>query len=68
MQRISVLAAVALVAAVAFVVTSAFSSMALAGGYGKAHASKDVVDVAVEAGSFQTLVTAVQAAGLEERR
>jgi uncharacterized surface protein with fasciclin (FAS1) repeats len=29
-------------------------------------AQKDIVDTAVEAGSFKTLVTAVQAAGLEE--
>ena len=29
-------------------------------------AQKDIVDTAVEAGSFTTLVTAVQAAGLEE--
>lgn len=30
------------------------------------HAGADIVDTAVEAGSFSTLVTAVQAAGLEE--
>lgn len=37
----------------------ATSSMAFAGGH-----SKDIVDTAVEAGSFTTLVAAVQAAGL----
>tara|TARA_B100000497_G_scaffold28178_1_gene33074 strand:+ start:519 stop:1004 length:486 start_codon:yes stop_codon:yes gene_type:complete len=36
-----------------------FNSMALAGGH-----SKDIVDTAVGAGSFTTLVAAVQAAGL----
>ncbi len=37
---------------------------ALAQGYGEAE--KTIVDVAVEAGSFETLVTAVQAAGLAD--
>ncbi len=37
---------------------------ALAGDYGKDKASKDIVDTAVAAGSFNTLVTAVKAAGL----
>lgn len=37
----------------------ATSSMAFAGGH-----SKDIVDTAIEAGSFTTLVAAVQAAGL----
>ncbi len=32
----------------------------------EAAASADIVDTAIEAGSFETLVTAVQAAGLEE--
>lgn len=39
--------------------TFAFASTAFAGGH-----SKDIVDTAVEAGSFNTLVAAVQAAGL----
>jgi len=45
------------------------SGYALAGDCGDksaTHAAKDIVDTAVEAGSFQTLVTAVQAAGLVE--
>lgn len=39
---------------------------ALAGDYGKDKATKDIVDTAVAAGSFNTLVTAVKAAGLVE--
>jgi uncharacterized surface protein with fasciclin (FAS1) repeats len=41
------------------VATAAFALPALAGGH-----SKDIVDTAVEAGTFTTLVAAVQAAGL----
>ncbi len=51
-------------AAVCALATVAISAPALAGGYNKA--SKDIVDPAVSAGSFNTLVTAVQAAGLVE--
>lgn len=36
----------------------------MCGGSHASHASKDIVDTAVEAGSFETLVSAVQAAGL----
>ena len=39
---------------------------ALAGSYGKQSAEMDIVDTAVSAGSFNTLVTAVQKAGLVE--
>ena len=43
------------------------STFAVAGSYGKkADAGKDIVDTAVSAGSFTTLVKAVQAAGLVE--
>jgi uncharacterized surface protein with fasciclin (FAS1) repeats len=42
-------------------VASITGTTALAGGH-----SKDIVDTAVEAGSFETLVAAVQAAGLVE--
>ena len=38
----------------------------LAFGVSSAHAQSDIVDTAVGAGSFNTLVAAVQAAGLEE--
>jgi uncharacterized surface protein with fasciclin (FAS1) repeats len=48
------------IAAVAALVLGSF---ALAGDYGK-KAEKDIVDVAVSAGSFNTLATALQAAGL----
>jgi len=41
-------------------------SNAVAGEYGKQAASKDIVDTAVAAGSFDTLVQAVQAADLVE--
>jgi uncharacterized surface protein with fasciclin (FAS1) repeats len=50
---------VAAVAALALVISSVVP--ASAGGY-----KKDIVDTAVSAGSFNTLVTAVQAAGLVE--
>ena len=43
----------------AAIAASSLASAALAGGH-----SKDIVDTAVEAGSFGTLVAAVQAAGL----
>ena len=49
-------------AAVCALATVVLSAPAIAGGYKKA--SKDIVDTAVSAGSFNTLVTAVQAAGL----
>jgi len=44
---------------IAAVAASSFAASAFAGGH-----SKDIVDTAVEAGSFGTLVAAVQAAGL----
>ena len=40
------------------------STNAMSGGYGKATKQKDIVDTAVSAGSFNTLVAAVKAAGL----
>ena len=44
-----------------------FAVPALAGGHGmKTKASQDIVDTAVSAGSFNTLVTAVKKAGLVE--
>ena len=39
---------------------------AIAGDYGMKKSKKDIVDTAVQAGNFTTLVAAVQAAGLEE--
>jgi uncharacterized surface protein with fasciclin (FAS1) repeats len=57
---------------IAFALISALSLIAagtaVAGDYGKAQkaAEKDIVDTAVAAGSFKTLVTAVEAAGLAE--
>ncbi|MEL6748445.1 MAG: fasciclin domain-containing protein, partial [Pseudomonadota bacterium] len=42
---------------------SVTASAAMAGGHGN---KKDIVDTAVEAGSFGTLVAAVKAAGLVE--
>ena len=42
----------------------ALSTTVQAGGHGAAPAPKDIVDTAVAAGSFNTLVAAVQAAGL----
>lgn len=47
----------------AFVVL-AFSGQATAGGHAAAEAQKDIVDTAVAAGTFQTLVAAAQAADL----
>jgi uncharacterized surface protein with fasciclin (FAS1) repeats len=46
---------------IAIATTTALSSAAFAGGH-----SKDIVDTAVEAGTFTTLVAAVEAAGLVE--
>lgn len=46
---------------IALAATTALAAPALADGHGHA---KDIVDTAVEAGSFTTLVAAVQAAGL----
>ncbi len=53
---------------VALVAALAIGSLAQAGNYEKASAkaTPDIVDVAVAAGSFSTLVQAVQAAGLVE--
>jgi uncharacterized surface protein with fasciclin (FAS1) repeats len=39
---------------------------AFAGGYGKKASKQDIVDIAASAGQFNTLVTAVKAAGLVE--
>ena len=44
---------------IALTTTAALTTSAIAGGH-----SKDIVDTAVEAGTFTTLVAAVQAAGL----
>lgn len=46
------------------VLTVAFSAPGFAGNYGSNTAKQDIVDTAVAAGSFQTLVIAVQTAGL----
>ena len=43
-----------------------FSVQAIAGGHKSAQAKKDIVDTAISAGSFNTLVAAVQAAELTE--
>jgi len=43
-----------------------FSVQAIAGGHKSAQAKKDIVDTAISAGSFNTLVAAVQAAELVE--
>ena len=45
-------------------ITATSMNVAHAANHGHAHAPKDIVDTAVAAGSFQTLVAAVQAAGL----
>ncbi len=50
--------------AVVALATVVLSAPALAGGSYAKKASKDIVDTAVSAGSFNTLVAAVQAAGL----
>jgi uncharacterized surface protein with fasciclin (FAS1) repeats len=44
----------------------AIPSLALAGSYGDAANKKDIVDTAQSAGSFNTLVTAINAAGLTD--
>ena len=46
------------------VALAGFGSQALAGSSCGSMASKDIVDTAVKAGTFKTLVAAVQAAGL----
>lgn len=48
--------------------TAAMLAFGLAGGaaFAGSHSGRDIVDTAVEAGSFNTLVAAVQAAGLVE--
>lgn len=46
------------------VLASGFALAGDCGSHAAKQASKDIVDTAVEAGSFNTLVTAVQAAGL----
>lgn len=43
-----------------------FPGLALAGSHGGAKASQDIIDTAQAAGSFNTLITAIQAAGLTE--
>jgi len=43
-----------------------FSAQAMAGGHASAPAKQDIVDTAISAGSFNTLVAAVQAAELVE--
>jgi uncharacterized surface protein with fasciclin (FAS1) repeats len=45
-------------------ITLAAASVSYAGGYGKTKKQADIVDTAIAAGSFTTLVTAVKAAGL----
>lgn len=54
------------IAVSALVVSILAAGAAFAGNYGKAStkAAKDIVETAVEAGSFQTLATALTAAGL----
>ena len=53
--------------AVAFALALVLAQPTIAGsGYGKAAAKADIVDTAVQAGSFNTLVTAVKEAGLVE--
>lgn len=59
------------ICAAAFAATLAFGPIALAGSHEGAdeagyHERNDIVDVAVDAGSFNTLVAAVKAAGLVE--
>ena len=49
---------------VALAAAASLVSMAQAGSYGNKAAQKDIVDTAISAGSFNTLVKAVQAAGL----
>jgi uncharacterized surface protein with fasciclin (FAS1) repeats len=52
--------------AIAATVLALVVAPAFAGDYSKKKAQKDIVDTAVAAGSFDTLVTAVKAAGLVE--
>ncbi len=47
-----------------FAAVAAFLSMAQAGSMQHTSTNKDIVDTAISAGNFNTLVTAVQAAGL----
>ena len=54
-----------LVSLVAMIALAA-GSLSYAGQYGKTTKQNDVVDTAISAGSFDTLVTALQAAGLVE--
>jgi uncharacterized surface protein with fasciclin (FAS1) repeats len=49
-----------------FIVLLSIPTLGVAGSHDKSKASKDIVDTAVEAGSFGTLVAAVQAADLVE--
>ncbi len=49
---------------VALAAAASLVSIAQAGNYGNKAAQKDIVDTAISAGSFNTLVKAVQAAGL----
>ena len=68
MKKITVALATVAVAAIAFAPVAHADCGAdhakKASHAGHDHASKDIVDTAVEAGSFKTLVAAVQAAGL----
>ena len=54
-----------LVSLVAMIALAA-GSLSYAGQYGKTAKHNDIVDTAISAGSFSTLVTALQAAGLVE--
>jgi uncharacterized surface protein with fasciclin (FAS1) repeats len=53
-------------AAVAFLITGFVGTLALADHCGGSHDSMDIVDTAVNAGNFNTLVTAIKAADLVE--
>ena len=50
----------------AAMIALATGSLSYAGQYGKTTKQNDIVDTAISAGSFSTLVTALQAAGLVE--
>lgn len=50
----------------AMMALASFVSLAHAGSYQNKAASKDIVETAISAGNFNTLVTAVQAAGLAD--
>jgi uncharacterized surface protein with fasciclin (FAS1) repeats len=54
-----------IIAAAAAVAVVAFSTVAMSGDYAKKN-KKDIVDTAMDAGQFSTLVAAVKAAGLVE--